>query len=127
MIRNSPSDMPRMGPAAASRQRFARPSRQNRQAPLWVRQQGLLFLALMAAYLTNAMFHDVSRMPAVNMLLYFVAGVTAGLAGRKAEFGTRQWECGERRSLGGGEKREVGGQRSEVETGQEQAEGVGAT
>ena len=55
---------------------------QNRQAPLWVRQQGLLFLALMAAYLTNAMFHDVSPMPAVNMLLYFVAGVTAGLAGK---------------------------------------------
>lgn len=52
---------------------------QVRQAPLWARQQGLLFLALMATYLVNAMFHDVSRIPAVNMLLFFMAGVTAGL------------------------------------------------
>ena len=89
---------------------------QYRQAPLWVRQQGLLFLALIAAYLTNAMFHDVSRMPAVNMLLYFVAGITAGVAGN------RKWEIGGRRSEIRGQRSEVGGQKVE----EEYREGVGA-
>jgi O-antigen ligase len=52
---------------------------QSRQSPFWARQQGLMFLGMMATYLVNAMFHDVSRMPAVNMLLFFMAGLTAAL------------------------------------------------
>lgn len=62
---------------------------QSRQAPLWARQQGLLFLGLMATYLVNAMFHDVSRMPAVTTLLFFMAGVTGGVARRaNGQFGS---------------------------------------
>jgi hypothetical protein len=71
---------------------------QSRQAPLWARQQGLLFLALMASYLVNAMFHDVSRMPAVTMLLFFMAGVTAGLRGEGSWKRERKWEVGSRKS-----------------------------
>ena len=48
-------------------------------APPWARHQALLFLALVGSYLANAMFHDVSIIPMVNMLLFFMAGVTAGL------------------------------------------------
>jgi O-antigen ligase len=54
------------------------------QAPLWERQCGLLFMALMAVYLPNAMLHNVSLIPMVNMLLFFVAGLTSGLAARVA-------------------------------------------
>ena len=49
------------------------------EAPLWARQQALLFLALLGPYLSNASFHDVSLMPMANMLLFFLAGLTAGL------------------------------------------------
>lgn len=48
-------------------------------APLWARQQGLLFLGLVANYAINAMFHDVSIIAMVNMLLFFCAGVVTGL------------------------------------------------
>jgi len=50
------------------------------EAPLAMRQCGLLFLALLAVYLSNAMFHDLAIIPMVNMLLFFVAGVATGLA-----------------------------------------------
>jgi O-antigen ligase len=43
-------------------------------APLWVRQTGLLFLAFLAAYLANGMFQDVSIIPMVNMVLFFLGG-----------------------------------------------------
>ena len=49
-------------------------------SPLWARQQGLLFLAMMGSYLTNAMFHDLSIIPMVNMVLFFLAGLTSGLS-----------------------------------------------
>lgn len=49
--------------------------------PWWARRQALLLLALGACYLPNAMFHDVALMPMGNMLLFFVAGLTAGLRG----------------------------------------------
>lgn len=49
------------------------------RAPLWVRQQGLLFLAMLASFLVNGMFHDLTLMPMLNMLLFFLAGVTMGL------------------------------------------------
>lgn len=48
-------------------------------APLWARQYGLLFLATSASYLSNAMFQDLAIIPMVNMMLFFLAGLTAGL------------------------------------------------
>jgi len=48
-------------------------------APSWARHQALLFLTLLGVYFPNAMFHDVSLIPMFNMLLFFLAGVTAGL------------------------------------------------
>ncbi|MBN2292670.1 MAG: O-antigen ligase family protein [Pirellulales bacterium] len=50
-------------------------------APLWARQQGLLFLTMMGPYISNATFHDVSLMPMANALLFFVAGLTAAVRG----------------------------------------------
>ena len=50
-----------------------------RSAPLWARQQGLLFLTAMAVYFINGMFHDTSVAPMAHMTLFFMAGVTAGL------------------------------------------------
>lgn len=47
--------------------------------PAWARQHALLMLVLMGNYLPNAMFHDVSLIPMVNMLLFLLAGVTEGL------------------------------------------------
>ena len=47
--------------------------------PAWSRQQGLFFLGSFAAYFPNAMFHDVSLIPMVNMLLFFLAGMTVGI------------------------------------------------
>ena len=46
-------------------------------APLWARQQALLFLAMLGPYLSNASFHDVALMQIANALLFFVAGMTA--------------------------------------------------
>lgn len=53
---------------------------QRTAAPLWARQQGLLFLVLLGNYLPNAMFHDLSLIAMVNMLLFFSAGVTTSLS-----------------------------------------------
>ncbi|MBU4273445.1 MAG: O-antigen ligase family protein [Planctomycetes bacterium] len=47
--------------------------------PLWARQQGLLMLIVLGAYLINGMFHEVSVVPMANMTLFFLAGATAGL------------------------------------------------
>jgi O-antigen ligase len=47
--------------------------------PLWVRQEGLFFLVLLAFYLPNAMFHNPNLTPGLNMLLFFLAGVSEGL------------------------------------------------
>ena len=47
--------------------------------PLWIRQEGLFFLVLMAFYLPNAMFHNPNLTPGLNMLLFFLAGVLEGL------------------------------------------------
>jgi O-antigen ligase len=51
----------------------------NTATPLWARQQGLLSLATLGAWLVNGMFHDVSVVPMSNMTLCFIAGVTAAL------------------------------------------------
>jgi hypothetical protein len=49
-------------------------------APQCARQQGLLMLGALGAYLPNAMFHDVSIIAMVNMLMFYLAGLTMGLA-----------------------------------------------
>jgi O-antigen ligase len=46
------------------------------------RRQSLLFFATVAAWFPNAMFQDVSIIPMVNMLLWFMAGLTEGQASR---------------------------------------------
>ena len=51
----------------------------SRMAPPWARQVALLFFVLMANYLANGMFHDLSLIFMVNMVLFFLAGMTAGL------------------------------------------------
>jgi O-antigen ligase len=48
--------------------------------PVWVRQLALVFLATIGAYLPNGMFHDVSIIAMVNMLLFFLAGTVVGLS-----------------------------------------------
>lgn len=52
----------------------------NRDAPIRSRQVGLVFLAAMAAYLPNAMFHDLGRIPLATMSLFFLAGVSMACA-----------------------------------------------
>jgi len=49
-------------------------------APAWARRQGLLFLAMLGCYLPNGMFHEVSLIAMLNMLLFFLAGLTEGLS-----------------------------------------------
>ncbi len=48
--------------------------------PIWENQLGLLFLATIGVYLPNGMFHDVSIVAMVNMLLFFLGGTIAGLS-----------------------------------------------
>lgn len=48
-------------------------------APPWARQMVLLFLVLLSNYLTIGMFQDTALIPMVNMVLFFMAGITAGL------------------------------------------------
>lgn len=47
--------------------------------PEWMRQSALLFLAFFANYFVNGMFHDVTLMPMINMLLYFLAGMIVAI------------------------------------------------
>ncbi len=48
-------------------------------APLWSRQAGLVFLASLAAWVANGMFHDVSIMVMMNMFQFFLAGLVQSL------------------------------------------------
>ncbi len=41
---------------------------------------GLLFLAIMAGFFANAMFHDMSSTLMTNFLLFFMAGLTSGIS-----------------------------------------------
>jgi O-antigen ligase len=45
----------------------------------WMRQSALLFLAFFANYFVNGMFHDVTLMPMINMVLYFLAGMVVAI------------------------------------------------
>ena len=49
------------------------------RAPPTSRQFGLIFFGFLVAFLINGMFHDVSIIPMVNMLLFLLAGVAQGL------------------------------------------------
>ncbi|MGO9112278.1 MAG: O-antigen ligase family protein [Thermoguttaceae bacterium] len=49
------------------------------ESPLWVRQQGLFFLAVLSAYLVNGMFHHIALIPMPNLLLFFAAGMNASV------------------------------------------------
>lgn len=51
----------------------------SRAAPLAVRQHGLIVLMLIASYSVNGMFHDLSIMSMIHMLLFFMAGISSGL------------------------------------------------
>lgn len=52
----------------------------------WQRQVGLLYLALLAAYLPNAMFHDTTIIAMQNMLLFFWGGLVLNVATRRTDF-----------------------------------------
>lgn len=51
----------------------------NTHQPDWVRRQSLFCLAVLAVYIPQALFHEVSYMNMVHMLLFFLAGVSTGL------------------------------------------------
>ncbi|HEX3726033.1 MAG TPA: O-antigen ligase family protein [Pirellulales bacterium] len=51
-------------------------------SPLWAQQVGLLYLGFLAAYLMNAMFQDVSIIPMINMILFFLGGTVTTLESR---------------------------------------------
>ena len=46
---------------------------------LWVRQAGLLLLVTLSAYVVNGLFHDVSIIAMVHMVLFFLAGMAEGV------------------------------------------------
>jgi O-antigen ligase len=47
--------------------------------PSWVRGQGVLMLAVMATYLSSAVFHDVTLLPQQEWILFLFAGLTLNL------------------------------------------------
>jgi O-antigen ligase len=49
-------------------------------APPWARQFALVFLALLANYGINGMFHDMSLVPMVHAVVFFAAGLHAGVS-----------------------------------------------
>ena len=58
----------------------------NRELPFWPRYFGLLSLALLSCDMLNGMFHDVSIIPMVNMLLFFLAGITNNIVSGQWQF-----------------------------------------
>jgi hypothetical protein len=63
--------------------------------PPWARRFGLFMLGLMAVYLPNAMFHDVSVIPNINMVVFYFGGAITGvmmqLAAEKSAARLRLW------------------------------------
>ncbi|HZZ28330.1 MAG TPA: O-antigen ligase family protein [Pirellulales bacterium] len=57
----------------------------NPSAPLVFRQVGLVFMVIMGVYLPNAMFHDTSIIDGLNLLIFFMAGLTSGLVAKIAD------------------------------------------
>jgi O-antigen ligase len=58
----------------------------NRSALLPLRQVGLVFMVIMGIYLANAMFHDTSIIDGLNVLIFFLAGLTSGLRSQIRNF-----------------------------------------
>jgi O-antigen ligase len=73
----------------------------NESLPLAARQCGLLLIATIAIYLPNGLFHETSLASMINMVLFFLAGMTTGLATSAAitpQYGPRhaaQWSSPE--------------------------------
>jgi len=65
----------------------------------WTRQFGLLWLATMGIYLPNAMFHDVSIIAMVHMLMFYLAGAVVGLKLKAGVVGGWWLVVGEKRHL----------------------------
>lgn len=53
---------------------------------LWARQFGLLSLVVLANYLINGMFHDVSIIPMQHMLMFFVFGLANNIHSKSNPF-----------------------------------------
>lgn len=53
---------------------------QSVNSPPWVKLQAALFLGVLAAYTVQMLSHDVTYTSIENMLLFFLAGITMGLA-----------------------------------------------
>ncbi len=51
----------------------------NTSAAAWMRNQGLFSLAALIAYVTNALFHDLTLSPSEQWVLSLTCGVTVGL------------------------------------------------
>ena len=51
----------------------------NAGVPSWVRAQGVLMLALIANYLSSAVFHDLTLLPSQELLLLAFAGMSVNL------------------------------------------------
>ena len=49
------------------------------EAPLWLRGHGLAMLAIVAAYIPNALFQPMGHMNIAHMLFFFFGGLTSGL------------------------------------------------
>ncbi len=54
----------------------------NAAAPDWVRQHGLMMLGTLVLYLTPALFVDMRLAPQAQYLLFFMTGLTSGVAAR---------------------------------------------
>ena len=59
---------------------------QNRSLDLWARQFALANVVLLAGYSVNGMFHDVSIIPMMHMLLFFWLGVVNNIYSRPSAF-----------------------------------------
>lgn len=73
----------------------------NQELPFWPRQFGLLSLTLLSCDMLNGMFHDVSIIPMVNMLLFFLAGITNNIV-------SGQWQFDRERQLAAAPQPAVG-------------------
>ena len=63
--------------------------------PLWQRQFGMLSVLMVAAYFPNGMFHEMSVIPMLNMLMFFVAGLSRNMvdqiAANESAGAVRSW------------------------------------
>ncbi len=59
---------------------------QNRSLDLWARQFALANAVLLAGYCVNGMFHDVSIIPIMHMLLFFWIGIVNNVLSRPEAF-----------------------------------------